>query len=65
MCYSLWCNAQPGAPDDGRNHRPKYVEIIEIINKLLLLHLFGCIHYLYSDNLTLLKPTGSLMHQPV
>jgi len=25
--------------EDGRNYRPKYVELIEIINKLLLLHL--------------------------
>ena len=30
----LWYNA----PEDGRNYRPKHVELIEIINKLLLLN---------------------------
>ena len=29
----------------GRNYRPKHVELLEIINKPLLLHLVG---YLYS-----------------
>ena len=33
------------APEDGRNYRPKQVELIEIINKLLLLHQVG---YLYN-----------------
>jgi len=28
---------QSSAPEDGRNYGPKYVELIEIINKLLLL----------------------------
>jgi len=32
------------APEDGRNYRPKHVELIEIINKLLLLHLVGCLY---------------------
>ena len=41
MRYSLWCNSQSGAPEDGRDHRPKHVELIGIINKPLLLHLFG------------------------
>jgi len=40
---------QSSAPDDGRNYRPKHVELIEIINKLLLLHLFGCLHYCIND----------------
>ena len=30
---------QSSAPEDGRNYRLKHVELIEIINKLLLLHL--------------------------
>ena len=30
---------QSSAPEDGRNCRPKHVELIVIINKLLLLHL--------------------------
>ena len=34
---------QSSAPEDGRNYRPKHVELIEITNKLLLLHLFGCL----------------------
>ena len=44
MCYSLWynaptsCNTQSSAPEDGRDHRPKHVELIGIINKPLLLH---------------------------
>ena len=33
--------SQSSAPEDGRNYRPKYVELIDIINKLLLLHLVG------------------------
>ena len=36
---------QSSAPEDGRNLRPKHVELIAIINKLLLLHLFGCLYY--------------------
>ena len=38
---------QSGAPEDGRNYRPKHVETIGIINKLLLLHLFDCLYYLF------------------
>ena len=30
---------QSSAPENGRNYRPKHVELIEINNKLLLLHL--------------------------
>ena len=36
---------QSSAPEDGRNYGPKHVELIEITNKLLLLHLFGCLYY--------------------
>jgi hypothetical protein len=42
---------QSNAPEDGRNYRPKHVELILIINKPLLLHLVGCVYYL---NTTLL-----------
>ena len=38
-------NTQSSAPEDGRNHRPKHVELIGIINKPLLLHLVGCSCY--------------------
>ena len=37
------------APEDGRNYRTKHVELIGIINKLLLLHLVGCLYYCISD----------------
>ena len=43
--YTTSCNTQSSAPEDGRNHRPKYVELTGIINKPLLLHLVGCLHY--------------------
>ena len=35
------------APEDGQNNFPKHVELTGIINKPLLLHLFGCLYYLY------------------
>ena len=37
---------QSTAPEDGRNNRPKHVELIGIINKPLLFHLVGCLYYL-------------------
>jgi hypothetical protein len=39
--YTTSCNTQSSAPADGRDHRPKHVELIGIINKPLLLHLVG------------------------
>jgi len=36
------------APEDGQNNRPKHVELIGIIKKPLLLHLVGCLYYLYQ-----------------
>ena len=45
--YTTSCNTQPSAPEDGRNHRPKDVELIGSINKPLLLQLVGCLYYLY------------------
>ena len=53
MCYSLWYNAptssntQSGVPEDGQNNCPKHVELTGIINKPLLLHLVGCLYYIY------------------
>ena len=44
--YTTSCNTQPSAPEDGHDHRPKHVELIEIINKPLLLHLVG-VHIIY------------------
>jgi len=40
---------QSSACEDGRNHRPKLVELIEITNKFLLLHLVGCLYYCIRD----------------
>jgi len=37
--------SQSSAPEDGRKYRPKHVELIEIINNLLLLHLVVCSYY--------------------
>ena len=39
--YTTSCNTQSSAPEDGRDQRPKHVELIGIINKPLLLHLVG------------------------
>ena len=39
--YTTSCNTQSSVPEDGRDHRPKHVELIGIINKPLLLHLVG------------------------
>jgi len=53
VCYNLWynaltsCNTQSSAPEDGQNNSPKHIELTEIISKSLLLHLVGCIYYLY------------------
>ena len=45
---STSCNTQSSAPEDGQDQRPKHVELIGIINKPLLLHLVGCLYYLYQ-----------------
>jgi len=42
------CNTQSSASEDGQNNYPKHVELIGIINKPLLLHLVGCLYYLYQ-----------------
>jgi hypothetical protein len=39
---------QSNAPEDGQNNCPKRVELIGIINNPLLLHLVGCLYYLYQ-----------------
>ena len=50
---------QSSVPEDGRNYRPKHVELIEFINKLLLLHLVGCLyHCIYCYPI----PGGHLWH---
>jgi len=47
--YTTNCNTQSSAPEDGQNICPKYVELIGIINKPLVLHLVGCLYYLYFN----------------
>ena len=39
---------QSSAPEHGQNNFPKHVELTGIINKPLLLHLVGCLYYLYQ-----------------
>ena len=35
---------ESSALEEGRNYRPKHVQLIEITNKLLLLRLVGCLY---------------------
>ena len=46
--YTTSSNTQSSAPEDGQNNFPKHVELTGIINKPLLLHLVGCLYYLYQ-----------------
>ena len=46
MHYTTSCNTQSSDPEDGQSNCPKHVEVNGIINKLLLLHLVGCLYYL-------------------
>ena len=46
--YTTSCNTQSSAPEDGQNNCPKLVELTGIINNPLLLHLVGCLYYLYQ-----------------
>ena len=48
MHYTTSCNTQSSVPEDGQNNCPKHVELTGIINKSLLLLLFGCLCYLYQ-----------------
>jgi len=45
--YTTSCNAQSSVPEDEQNNCAKYVELTGIINRPLLLHLVGCLYYLY------------------
>ena len=46
--YQKLLKTQSSVPEDGRNYRPKHVELIEIINKLSLLHPVGYLYYIIS-----------------
>ena len=45
--YITSCNIQSNAPENEQNKCPKHVEMTGIINKTILLHLVGCLYYLY------------------
>ena len=45
--YTTSCDTQSSTLEDGQNNWPKHVELTAVINKLLLLHLVGCLYYLY------------------
>ena len=45
--YTISCNTQSSAPENGQNNCSKHVEMTGTINKPLLLHLVGCLYYLY------------------
>jgi len=57
VLYTTSCNTQSSAPEDGQNYRPKYVELIGIINKPLLLHIVGYLYYSYCKLSFYLYPT--------
>jgi len=37
MLYTTSCKTHSSAPEYGRNYRPKHVELIEIINKIIII----------------------------
>jgi hypothetical protein len=47
-CIISQAVTQSSAPEHGQNNCPKHVEQTGIINKPLLLHLVGCLYYLYQ-----------------
>ena len=49
MHYTTSCNTHSSAPEDGQNNRPNHVELIGIINKLLSLHIVGCLYHSISN----------------
>jgi len=46
-CIIPQTNTQSSVLEDGKNNFPKDAELTGIINKPLLLHLAGCLYYLY------------------
>jgi len=59
--YTTICNTQSSAPENGQNNCPKYVDLIGIINKLLLLYLVGLLYYL-QKGMSLLKCSLFTVH---
>ena len=48
IILSIFRNTRLCVLGDGQNNFPKHVELTGIINKTLLLHLVGCLYYLYQ-----------------
>ena len=46
--YTTICNTQSSDLEDVQNNCSKHVVLSVIINKPLLLHLIGCLYYLYQ-----------------
>jgi hypothetical protein len=46
-CRPATLNTQSSVPEVGQNSCPKHFELTGIFNKPLLLHLVGCLYYLY------------------
>ena len=47
VCIIPQAVTQSSVPEDGQNNCPKHVELTGVINKPLLLHVVGCLYYLY------------------
>jgi hypothetical protein len=45
--YTTSCNTQSSPSEDAQNNLPKHVELTGIFHKPLMLHLVGCLYYLY------------------
>jgi len=59
--YTTSCNTQSSAPENGRDHRPKHVELIGIINKPLLLQLVGVYIIYINDARSNKYETGAII----
>ena len=70
MHYTPSCNTQSSAPEDGRDQRPKHVELIGIINKSLpplpgyRLPALQWVHYTTSSNTQSSAPEDGLDQRP-
>jgi len=53
---------QSSSPEDGRNYRPKHVEPVKILIKLLLLHLVGYLYYYFPKFLSSSMVPRSWLH---
>ena len=60
--YTTSCK-QSSTSEDGRNYRPKHVELIKIINKPLLLHLVGYLYY-STDGWTDMTKVSGVFYAP-